>query len=60
VIRKLADYFKVSQEAFNRSYKSAVPENAHLRNVNVMNTKKKLDVARFVYLSKATGSDNDC
>src|SRR6218665_2353742 len=41
VIRKLADYFKVSQEAFNRSYKLVVPENSHLRNASVMNTKKK-------------------
>lgn len=45
VIRKLADYFKVSQEAFNRPYKLIVPENAHLRNASVMNTKKKLAVA---------------
>lgn len=45
VIRKLADYFKVSQEAFNRPYKLVVPENSHLRNASVMNTKKKLAVA---------------
>jgi HTH-type transcriptional regulator / antitoxin HigA len=43
VIRKLADYFKVSQEAFNRPYKLKVAENAHLKNASVMNTKK--DVA---------------
>ena len=42
VIRKLADYFKVSQEAFNRPYKLIVPENSHLRNASVMNTKKEL------------------
>lgn len=42
VIRKLATYFKVSQEAFNRPYKLVVPENAHLRNARVMNTKKEL------------------
>jgi len=42
VIRKLADYFKVSQEAFNCRYKLVVPGNAHLRNASVMNTKKKL------------------
>jgi HTH-type transcriptional regulator/antitoxin HigA len=42
VIRKLADHFKLSQEAFNRSYKLVVPENSHLRNASVMNTKKKL------------------
>lgn len=42
VIRKLADYFKVPQEAFNRPYKLVVSENSHLRNASVMNTKKKL------------------
>jgi HTH-type transcriptional regulator/antitoxin HigA len=45
VIRKLADYFKVSQEAFNRPYKLMVPENAHLRNASVMNTRTKLAIA---------------
>jgi HTH-type transcriptional regulator/antitoxin HigA len=45
VIRKLADYFKVAQEAFNRPYKLVVPENAHLRNASVMNTKKELAIA---------------
>ena len=45
VIRKLADYFKVSQEAFNRPYKLLVPENTHLRNASVMNTKKELAIA---------------
>ncbi len=44
VIRKLADYFKVSQEAFNRPYKLIVPENSHLRNASVMNTKKEFGV----------------
>lgn len=29
VIRKLADHFKISQEAFNRPYKLVVPENSH-------------------------------
>ncbi|MEO5996129.1 MAG: transcriptional regulator [Chitinophagaceae bacterium] len=42
VIRKLADYFKVSQDAFNRPYKLVVPENSRLRNASVMNTKKEL------------------
>lgn len=32
VIRKLAEHFKVSQEAFNRPYKLVVPENSRLRN----------------------------
>lgn len=45
VIRKLADHFKVSQEAFNRPYKLVVPENSHFRNASVMNTKKKLAIA---------------
>lgn len=45
VIRKLADHFKVSQEAFNRPYKLVVPENTHFRNASVMNTKKHLVTA---------------
>lgn len=46
VIRKLADYFKVRQEAFNRPYKLVSPVNAHLRNASVMNTTKELRYAR--------------
>ncbi|HLA57478.1 MAG TPA: helix-turn-helix domain-containing protein [Puia sp.] len=42
VIRKLADRFKISQEAFNRPYKLVVPENSHLRNASVMNTTKRM------------------
>ena len=42
VIRKLAERFKISQEAFNRSYKLVSPPNAHLRNASVMNTTKEL------------------
>ena len=42
VIRKLADYFKVSQEAFNRPYKLISPLNAHLKNESVMNSHKEL------------------
>ncbi|MXV16548.1 helix-turn-helix domain-containing protein [Hufsiella ginkgonis] len=42
VIRKLAERFKVAQEAFNRPYKLHVPENLHLRNTSVMNTTKEL------------------
>jgi HTH-type transcriptional regulator/antitoxin HigA len=45
VIRTLADYFKVSQEAFNREYRLRVPENSHLRNASIMNTRKDLAVA---------------
>jgi HTH-type transcriptional regulator/antitoxin HigA len=42
VIRKLADHFKVRQEAFNRPYKLVSPVNMHLRNASVMNTTKQL------------------
>lgn len=45
VIRKLAEHFKVSQEAFNRPYKLGVPENSRFRNASVMNTRKKLATA---------------
>jgi len=45
VIRKLAEHFKVSQEAFNRAYKLKVPENAHFKNASVMNTKKNIAMA---------------
>jgi len=45
VIRKLANHFKISQEALNRPYRLTVPENAHLRNASVMNTKKELKIA---------------
>jgi len=40
VIRKLADYFKVSQDAFNRHYK-LVSENSHLQNASVINRRKQ-------------------
>jgi HTH-type transcriptional regulator / antitoxin HigA len=40
VIRKLAERFKVSQEAFNRPYKLKSAANSHLRNASVMNTTK--------------------
>ncbi len=42
VIRKLADHFKVRQEAFNRPYKLISPVNTYLRNASVMNTTKQL------------------
>lgn len=42
VIRKLADHFKVRQEAFNRPYKLVSTANVHLRNASVMNTTKNL------------------
>ena len=44
VIRKLADYFKLSQEAFNRPYKLAIPGKSHPGNAGVINKKKKLAV----------------
>ena len=45
VIRKLSEYFKVSQEAFNREYKLKVPGNSHLRNASIMNTRKDIVLA---------------
>jgi len=42
VIRKLSEYFKVRQEAFNRPYKLTSSINVHLRNASVMNTTKEL------------------
>jgi HTH-type transcriptional regulator/antitoxin HigA len=41
-IRKLAEHFKVSQEAFNRPYKIVNEINRHFRNESLMNTKKDL------------------
>lgn len=45
VIRKLSEKFKVSQEAFNREYKLKMPENSHLRNASIMNTRKDMAMA---------------
>jgi len=42
IIRKLADRFKVKQEAFNRPYKLISTANSHLRDASVMNTTKEL------------------
>jgi len=42
IIRKLADHFKVRQEAFNRPYKLISALNSHLRDAGVMNTTKNL------------------
>ncbi len=44
-IRKLSDYFKISQEAFNRPYKLIHEVNRHFRNASLMNTKKDLTEA---------------
>ncbi|MDP4272666.1 MAG: helix-turn-helix domain-containing protein [Bacteroidota bacterium] len=41
-IRKLSDYFKVSQEAFNRPYKLINEVNKHFRNASLMNTRKNM------------------
>lgn len=46
VIRTLSEYFKVSQEAFNRPYKLKSVYNSHLRNASVMSTPKELAIAR--------------
>jgi len=40
-IRKLSNYFKVSQEAFNRPYKLINIVNKHFRNASLMNNMKK-------------------
>lgn len=42
VIRKLADFFKVTQEAFNRPYKLATSSKPGSRKLNARNIKKKL------------------
>ncbi len=39
-IRKLSNYFKVSQEAFNRPYKLINEINRHFKDASLMNTKK--------------------
>jgi HTH-type transcriptional regulator/antitoxin HigA len=41
-IRKLSDYFKISQEAFNRPYKLVNEINRHFRNASLMNTRKNM------------------
>lgn len=42
-IRKLSQYFKVSQETFNRPYKLINELNRHFRNASLMNTKKNME-----------------
>jgi HTH-type transcriptional regulator/antitoxin HigA len=42
VIRKLAPFFKVSQEAFNRSYPLILDENKGHKDEKMMNTRKEL------------------
>jgi HTH-type transcriptional regulator / antitoxin HigA len=45
IIRRLADLFKLSQEAFNRPYKLKSSLNGHLKNASIMKTKKKVQAA---------------
>lgn len=42
-IRRLADYFKLSQETFNRPYRLVNEVNRHFRNASLMNTKKNME-----------------
>jgi HTH-type transcriptional regulator/antitoxin HigA len=44
-IRILSERFKLNQEAFNRPYTLALPENTRLRKTSVMHTKKKRAIA---------------
>ncbi len=44
IIRNLAGYFKVSQEAFNRTYKLKNPVNSRLQDASLMNTSKELEM----------------
>lgn len=45
-IRKLAEHFKLSQEAFNRPYKLINEVNRHFQNASLMNTQKNMIGAR--------------
>lgn len=45
-IRRLSDYFKISQEAFNRPYRLINEVNRHFRNASLMNTRKNMVTAR--------------
>ncbi|MGF1587280.1 MAG: type II toxin-antitoxin system HigA family antitoxin [Bacteroidales bacterium] len=45
-IRNLSDFFKVSQEAFNRPYRLKSEVNRQFRNASLMNTKKKIAETR--------------
>jgi len=45
VIRTLSDYFKVSQEAFNRPYKLITEANSHAHNARQINTQDHVIVA---------------
>ena len=41
-IRKLSEYFKITQEAFNRPYRLINEVNRHFRDASLMNTKKNM------------------
>jgi HTH-type transcriptional regulator / antitoxin HigA len=41
-IRRLSNYFKISQEAFNRPYKLINEVNKRFRNASLMNTRKNM------------------
>lgn len=45
-IRKLSDYFKVSQETFNRPYRLINEVNKHFQNASLKNNKKDIIEAR--------------
>lgn len=45
VIRKLADHFKLRQEAFNRPYKLKVATTPKMQDASMMNTPKRLETA---------------
>ncbi len=49
VIRTLADYFKLNQEAFNREYTLKQSGNTYLKNAGIMNSKKNFKQNSAVY-----------
>jgi HTH-type transcriptional regulator/antitoxin HigA len=46
IIRKLADYFKVRQEAFNRHYKLVPSADTYTGNSGLINTSKQIHAAK--------------
>jgi HTH-type transcriptional regulator/antitoxin HigA len=44
-IRRLADYFNLSQEAFNKPYRLNDELNRHFRDASLMNTTKNMKIA---------------
>ena len=45
IIRKLAERFKLSQEALNRSYEPSIPINTRIKHAGTKHTRKKLSKA---------------